>query len=113
MNFKPLVIFEMANNHMGDLDHAKRIINTFFKISKPFAKKIDFAFKFQFRNLDTYVHSNFKNSKDSQVKRFLDTRLADAEWKNLIKFTKKNLKSFVPLSMKTQLIRLFIINLTI
>jgi len=92
MNFKPLVIFEMANNHMGDLDYAKRIINTFFKTSKPFAKKIDFAFKFQFRNLDTYVHSNFKNSKDSQVKRFLDTRLADTEWKNLIKFTKKKFK---------------------
>jgi sialic acid synthase SpsE len=27
MTTKPLIIFEMANNHMGDLAHAKKIIN--------------------------------------------------------------------------------------
>ena len=31
---KPLVILEMANNHMGDLIHAKKIILEYSKITK-------------------------------------------------------------------------------
>lgn len=92
MSFKPLVIFEMANNHMGDLNHAKKIINVFFKISQPFRKKINFSFKFQFRNLDSYIHPSSKEAKNLQVERFLNTRLTEAEWKNLIQFTKKKFK---------------------
>ena len=90
---KPLIIFEMANNHMGDLAHAKKIIDIFFKLSKDFKDKLDFAMKFQFRDLDSYIHKSFKFSDHSQVKRFLDTKLTNEQWKFLIKYTKK--KSFI------------------
>lgn len=90
---KPLIIFEMANNHMGDLVHAKKIIDTFFKLSKDFKDKLDFAMKFQFRDLDSYIHKSFKFSDHPQVKRFLDTKLTNEQWKFLIKYTKK--KSFI------------------
>ena len=41
MNFlknKPIVIFELANNHMGDLTHEKKIINEYFKFSLNYKK---------------------------------------------------------------------------
>jgi len=74
---KPLIIFEMANNHMGDFVHAKKIINIFSRLSKDFQKKLTFAMKFQFRDLDTYIHKSFKFSDHPQVKRFLDTKLTN------------------------------------
>lgn len=88
MNKKILVIFEMANNHMGDLAHAKKILNHFSKLSKKFNKYIEFAFKFQFRDLDTYIHESFKDSAHQQVKRFLDTKFSNKEWEILINYCK-------------------------
>ena len=90
---KPLVIFEMANNHMGDISHAKKIINTYSKISSTYKSKIDFAFKFQFRELDTYIHSDFKDNDHPQVKRFLETKLSSKDWTSLINFCKKRFKT--------------------
>lgn len=87
---KPLVIYEMANNHMGNLSHAKKIINHYYNLSNKFKKfGIKFAFKFQFRDLDTFIHSTFKNSDHSGVKRFEDTKFNNKQWDNLIKYTKK------------------------
>ena len=43
---------------MGDASHAIDIIKKFHKISSKFKTKIDFAFKFQFRDLDTYIEKN-------------------------------------------------------
>ena len=31
---KPLVIFELANNHMGKISHAKTIIKRYYNLSK-------------------------------------------------------------------------------
>jgi len=89
---KPLVIFEMANNHMGDKSHAINIIQTYYDLTKPLRQKIDFAFKFQFRDLDTYIHPDFKNRNHKQVKRFVETRLTNTEWNKIFKFSKKKFK---------------------
>ena len=89
---KPLVILEMANNHMGDKFHALKIVKTYSKISKDFKNKIDFAFKFQFRDLETYIHQSFKNTDHKQVRRFEDTKLDDNQWKEIFKYSRKNFK---------------------
>ena len=89
---KPLVILEMANNHMGDKSHALKIIKTYSKISKEFISKIDFAFKFQFRDLETYIHHSFKNTDHKQVRRFEDTKLDDNQWKEIFKYAGKKYK---------------------
>jgi N-acetylneuraminate synthase len=89
MTTKPLIIFEMANNHMGDLQHARKIINNFSILAKKFKKKLNFAIKFQFRHLDSYIHKSYKFSDHPQVKRFLDTKLTNKQWDQLIKYTKK------------------------
>ena len=89
---KPLVIFEIANNHMGDLAHAKKIIGTYFRISKNYKSIIDFAVKFQFRDLETFINPKFKDTNHNQVKRFVDTKLSNKEWDKLISFSKKKFK---------------------
>jgi sialic acid synthase SpsE/quercetin dioxygenase-like cupin family protein len=81
---KPLFIFEMANNHMGSVEHGLKIIREMNEASKDF--DFHFAFKFQFRHLDTFIHPDFKGRSDVKyVKRFSETRLNKEEFKKLKK----------------------------
>ena len=89
---KPLVIFEIANNHMGELNHGLKIIRTYYNISKNYRNIIDFAVKFQFRDLKTFINPKFKDINHNQVKRFVDTKLSNKEWNKLISFSKKRFK---------------------
>ena len=89
---KTLVILEMANNHMGSLAHAKKIISDFKIVTNKFSKKIDFAMKFQYRDKETFIHKSYINSDDKVIKRFRSTFLSNQEWKDLINFSKKNFK---------------------
>lgn len=81
---KILIIFEMANNHMGDIEHAQNMINEYSKILNIFKDTFDFAWKFQFRNLDTFIHPKYKNNLEHKyVKRFLETNLSKSDFYNL------------------------------
>jgi sialic acid synthase SpsE/quercetin dioxygenase-like cupin family protein len=76
---KPLFILEMANNHMGDVEHGKRIIREFAAVTRDF--DYDFAFKLQYRHLDTFIHPDFQRRMDVKfVKRFSETRLRDEDF---------------------------------
>lgn len=85
---KRLVILEIANNHMGDLSHAKKIIKKYSSITKKY-KNLKFALKFQLRDRKTFIDKSFKNSDDKQIKRFRSTFLNEQKWNELIKFSKK------------------------
>ena len=89
---RALIIFEIANNHMGNLSYGKKIINQYYKLSKKYKKHIDFAFKFQFRDLDTYVHKTYQDIGHSQVERFVSTKLTEKEWVEIISYAKKKFK---------------------
>ncbi|HEY9103094.1 N-acetylneuraminate synthase family protein [Chitinimonas sp.] len=79
----PLFILEMANNHMGDVRHGAAIIRAFGKIARQYPFR--FAFKFQYRDLDTYIHPAFQDREDLKyVKRFKEARLNEAEFKALL-----------------------------
>lgn len=87
---KPLFIFEMANNHQGSVEHGKKIINEIRKVCDDFPE-FDFAFKFQYRNLDTFIHPDFINRDDiKNVKRFKDTRLSQKQFKELLDCVRQN-----------------------
>jgi len=80
--FKGLFVFEMANNHMGDVAHGLRIIRDIHEVCKAF--NFRFGFKLQYRDLDTFIHPEFKDRDDIKyVKRFRETRLTDDEMKTL------------------------------
>lgn len=81
---KPLFIFEMANNHQGSVAHGKRIITGLKEICKEYEPGFDFAVKFQFRDLDTFIHPAYRERLDiKNVKRFLDTRLSMEQFQEL------------------------------
>jgi N-acetylneuraminate synthase len=86
---KTIVILEMANNHMGSIAHAKKIIKKYNYIIPEFTNKIDFVLKFQYRDRETFIHKNYKNSEDKYIKRFQSTFFSDKEWQKLIKFSKQ------------------------
>lgn len=81
--FKDLFIFEMANNHQGSIEHGLRIIDAMGKIVRKHG--IKGGIKFQYRDLDTFIHPDFKERKDvKHIPRFIDTRLMDNEFLTLI-----------------------------
>lgn len=82
LNNKPLFIFEMANNHMGDVNHGLRMIREFAEVKKNY--DYNFAFKFQFRDIDSFIHPDYKNRNDLKyVKRFSETKLTIEEFQKL------------------------------
>lgn len=81
---KPLIILEMANNHMGDLSHGKSLISSLSNSVEEFRNNFEFAIKYQFRDLDTFIHPSFKGSDLKFVKRFEETVLSDSQWDELI-----------------------------
>ena len=73
-NFEDLFIFDLANNHQGDLNHAENIISKVSKIC--FDAKVNGCIKFQFRDLDHFIHKDhLQNSKNKHIPRFLSTKL--------------------------------------
>ena len=86
--FEKLFVLDLANNHFGDLNHAKKIVKNFAGIIKK--HKINSTIKFQFRDLPNFIHKNFQKSNIHYVRRFLDTRLSEDKFNKLFKFIKKN-----------------------
>lgn len=87
-NFNDLVIFEVANNHQGDLDHGMRIIGEMAKIANEY--EIRAAVKLQYRDLDTFVHPDFVDRDDvKHIPRFMSTRLTPEEFQAMVMATKE------------------------
>jgi N-acetylneuraminate synthase len=80
--FQDLFIFEIANNHQGSVDHGLAIIDSMARIAR--TKGIKAAVKFQYRDLDSFIHPDFVTRKDvKHIPRFLETRLTDNEFRTL------------------------------
>ncbi len=83
-DFNGLFTFEMANNHQGSVLHGKRIIQEMAALAKKHGVKA--AVKLQFRDLDTFIHPDFKDSTENKhIQRFLSTRLSEVEFAELIR----------------------------
>lgn len=82
-------VFELANNHMGDVEHGIRVINEISAISKDF--DFNFIFKLQYRELDTFIHPDYQGRMDIKyIKRFSETRLDRSQTKRLVDAIKAN-----------------------
>lgn len=79
---RPLFIFEMANNHQGNLKHGLRIVREFYQVSKKFP--FNFAFKLQTRHIPSFIHPDYKKRMDIKyVKRFSETSLSEDGYRTL------------------------------
>lgn len=87
-DFNNLFIFEMANNHQGSLEHGKRIINEIADVVE--RAGIRGAIKFQFRNIETFIHPGFLNSNENKhIQRFISTRLYEEQFAELVEAARK------------------------
>ncbi|MFT5465686.1 MAG: sialic acid synthase SpsE/mannose-6-phosphate isomerase-like protein (cupin superfamily) [Verrucomicrobiales bacterium] len=79
MELRDLFVFDLANNHQGDIDHARRVIDG---IADAVAKHgVRGALKFQFRHLDTFIHPDFRERKDvKHIPRFIETALSAEDY---------------------------------
>lgn len=80
-------ILEMANNHQGSVDHARAIIDDFYRLKEK--HNLNVGLKVQFRNLDTFIHEDFKNSDLKYVRRFNETRLEENEFSKILRYARK------------------------
>lgn len=113
--FENFFIFEMANNHAGDVRHGLKIIRGIHAVCKDFnpltrfacsgfrpngekagitgmpgGLNFNFGFKLQYRDLDTFIHPGYRERKDIKyVKRFLGTRLSETDFRLLVDEIKK------------------------
>ena len=60
--FENLFVLEAANNHWGDLERGKQIVKEFGAIVR--FNDVKAAIKFQFRDVDNFVHVDFKGNKE-------------------------------------------------
>lgn len=87
-NFVGLFIYDMANNHQGNLEHGLKIIKEIAKVSNE--ANVRGALKFQFRQLDTFIHPDYRTNTDNKhIPRFLSTRLSREEYGILTEEVKK------------------------
>lgn len=81
--FEDLFIFEMANSHQGSVEHGIDIIKNMGKIARK--NNIRAAVKLQYRNLETFVHPDYKERTDvNHIPRFMSTRLDYEQFTQLV-----------------------------
>lgn len=86
--FENLFIFEMANNHQGDVEHGLDIIRAMGKITRKY--NIKAAVKLQYRDLETFIHPDYMNRNDvKHIPRFLGTRMEEQEFSTLVNAIKE------------------------
>lgn len=84
---KLLFILEIANNHMGDLQHGLRIIREMHEATRDLPVSI--AIKFQYRQLDSFIHPSFQERFDIKyVKRFNETRMLHSDFEQMLALVK-------------------------
>lgn len=95
--YEDLFVFELANNHQGDVNHGLRIIDEMGKIKNKY--NIKAAVKFQFRDYETFIHRGAMAQKDTndKINRFLSTRLSWEDFEKMI----ERVKSYNMLTMCT------------
>ena len=80
---KPLFTFEMANNHMGDVEHGLLIVREFGALICEFPE-FNFSMKLQYRD-NSFFHPDHIDRKDHRlIKRFTETRLSDEHFKRIV-----------------------------
>lgn len=82
-DFQNLFVFDLANNHQGNVLHAQNIIREIGAVSRK--HEVRGVFKFQFRQLDTFIHpAHHRKSDNKHIPRFLSTRLEHDDFRSLL-----------------------------
>lgn len=86
--FEDLFVFEMSNNHWGNLERGLKIITDFSRIVR--FNNIRAAIKLQLRDVDNFIHKDFLDRTDIRyIKKTLDTKMSDKGYETLVNAIKK------------------------
>lgn len=81
-DFSDLFVLDLANNHQGSVEHGLNIIRGLGAVVRK--RGVRAAIKFQFRELDSFIHPAHKTASDNKhIPRFLATRLSPTDYKIL------------------------------
>ena len=79
--FKDLFVLEMANNHWGSVERGKAIIEAFGAIVRKHGVKA--AIKMQFRDVENFIHPEFKGDDERYIQKTEATKLSLADFAEL------------------------------
>lgn len=81
--FDELFVLELANNHLGDLQRGLRIIANYAQVVR--FNNIRAAIKLQLRDVDTFIHKDFRRRDDIRyIKKTVDTRLQAEDFVTMV-----------------------------
>lgn len=87
--FNELFVLELANNHWGDLNRGLKIVRDFSTIVR--YNNIHAAIKLQFRDVDAFIHKDFRHRTDIRyIKKTIDTELSREELATLVEAVRRN-----------------------
>jgi sialic acid synthase SpsE len=82
--FNDLFVLEMTNNHLGSVERGLNIIREFARVVR--FNNVKAAIKLQFRDVDNFIHKDFRNRQDIRyIKRTLETQLSNEDYSILVK----------------------------
>ena len=85
--FENLFVLEMANNHLGQLDRGLKIVREHATIVR--FNNIKAAIKLQFRDVDAFVHPEYKGNGDHRyINKTEQTKLSKADFTVLVEEVK-------------------------
>ncbi len=86
--FEDLFVLELANNHWGSIEKGKKIITDFSRIIR--FNNVRAAIKLQFRDVDNFIHKDFKTREDIRyIKKTLTTKMSEDQYGVLVDAIRK------------------------
>lgn len=81
--FGNLFVLELANNHLGKLERGLKIVRDHAAIVR--FNNVKAAIKLQFRDVDEFIHRDFKGSDSSRyIKKTENTKLSKADFTRMV-----------------------------
>ena len=86
--FEDLFVLEMTNNHLGSLERGLKIAEEHARMVR--INNVRAAIKLQFRDVDSFVHKDFRNRTDIRyIKRTQETKMSKADYETLVNAIRK------------------------
>lgn len=86
--FENLFVLEAANNHWGDVERGKKIIQDYASVVR--FNDVRAAIKFQFRDVDNFIHEDYKGNTDIRyIKKTEATKMSHAQYAELANAVRK------------------------
>jgi sialic acid synthase SpsE len=87
--FEDLFVLEVANNHWGSVERGLKIITAFSQVVR--FNNVRAAMKLQFRDVDRFIHRDFRERSDIRyIKKTLDTQMSAENYGTLVEATRKS-----------------------